>query len=133
MKIKGFNSFLNEKVDIDLLAVDMIDYYGNEIPKSSEDSDDFAKSRDLKDRALIKKIWDRAKEIQKEGISEAVSPERMAAKAKKMADAKKSVVNLLDHFSKIVSKENDPEKVEDAFYALETLVNGYVDIMKTAP
>ena len=42
-------------------------------------------------------------------------------------------MNLLNHFTKVVSTEADPEKVEDAFEALDTLVTGYVDIMKTAP
>jgi hypothetical protein len=64
---------------------------------------------------------------------EAVSPERIAAHAKKVADAKKNVTLLLNNFSKTVSKETDPEKIEDAFEALDTLVTGYVDIMKTAP
>lgn len=137
MQLKSFDNFLNEgsseKDKIDLLAVDMIDYYGNELPKSPEKTEDFMKSREIHDMALIKKLWNRAKEIQKKGLDEAVSPERTAAHDKKIADAKKNVMSILNHFSKVVSKETDPEKVEEAFNALESLVTGYVDIMKTAP
>lgn len=130
-----YSEFLNEneKEKLDLLAVDMIDYYGNELPKSADKAEDFSKSREINDKAKIKKIWDRAKDIQKKGLDEAVSPERIAAHAKKIEDAKKNVMNLFNNFSKVVSKEKDPEKVEEAFYALETLVTGYIDIMKTAP
>ena len=137
MQLKSFDNFLNEgsseKEKIDLLAVDMIDYYGNELPKSPEKTEDFMKNREIYDRALIKKLWTRAKEIQKNGLDEAVSPDRMAAHSKKVEDAKKNVASLLSHFSKVVSKETDPEKIEEAFSALENLVTGYVDTMKTAP
>lgn len=69
--LKNFNDFLNEKMNIDLMAVDMIDYYGNELPKKADDSKDFAKSRDITDTSVIKNIWDKAKYIQKHGIDEA--------------------------------------------------------------
>ncbi len=135
--LKELNNFLNEKIDIDLLAVDMIDYYGNELPKKADDAKDFAKSREISDQATVKKIWDRAKEIQKNGIDEAASPaygaERIAAHFKKVTEAKKSVMNILNHFTKVVSTEANPEKIEEAFEALDTVVTGYVDIMKTAP
>ncbi len=133
MQLRTFKNFLNEKIDIELLAVDMIDYYATELPKKAEDSEDFAKSREINDPATIKKIWQRAEEIQKNGITEAVSAERIAAHSKKIEDAKKNVTLILNNFSKTVSKEKDPEKIEDAFYALETLVVGYIDTMKTAP
>lgn len=133
MQLRTFKNFLNEKIDIELLAVDMIDYYATELPKKAEDSEEFAKSREIHDKATIKKIFSRAEEIQKNGITEAVSPERIAAHSKKIEDAKKSVTLLLNNFSKIVAKEKEPEKVEDAFDALETLVRGYLDTMKTAP
>jgi hypothetical protein len=133
MQLRTFKNFLNEKIDIELLAVDMIDYYATELPRRAEDSGDFAKSREINDPATIKKIWKRAEEIQKDGITEAVSPERIAAHSKKIEDAKKNVTLILNNFTKTVSKEKDPEKIEDAFNALETLVVGYVDIMKTAP
>lgn len=72
-----------------------------------------------------------------EEIDEAMTPaygaDRIAAHFKKVTEAKKNVMNLLNHFTKVVSTEADPEKVEDAFEALDTLVTGYVDIMKTAP
>jgi hypothetical protein len=77
MQLKSFENFLNEgsseKDKIDLLAVDMIDYYGNELPKSPEKTEDFMKSREIKDMSMIKKLWNRAKEIQKKGIDEAAS------------------------------------------------------------
>jgi hypothetical protein len=68
--LKELNDFLNERIDVDLMAVDMIDYYGNELPKKAEDAKDFAKSRDITDQSAIKKIWDKAKYIQKNGIDE---------------------------------------------------------------
>ena len=87
-----------------------------------------------KEKMKITKFEDFVNEGKREDRAfEGVSPERVAAHSKKIADAKKNVTLILNNFSKIVSKETDPVQIEEAFDALETLVIGYVDIMKTAP
>jgi hypothetical protein len=68
-----------------------------------------------------------------ENVGEAYSAERISAHFKKVTEARKNVLNILNHFTKTVSTEVDAEKIEDAFEALDTLVTGYVDILKTAP
>ncbi len=123
----------NEKEKLDLLAVDMIDYYGNELPKSADKAEDFAKSREMKDMAMIKKIWNRAKEIQKKGIDEAVSPERIAAHQKKAESLKSECEKALKAVEKLVKNEKDPDKIEDTYDRFTDLMAGYLDHLKTAP
>ena len=123
----------NEKEKLDLLAVDMIDYYGNELPKSPDKSEDFAKSREITDTSKIKKIWARAKEIQKNGLDEAVSPERIAAHQKKADYLKGECEKALKALEKAMKAETDIEKIEDLHDKFTDLMAGYLDHSKTAP
>lgn len=124
----------NEKEKLDLLAVDMIDYYGNELPKSADKADAFAKSREINDRSKIKKIWDRAKEIQKDGIDEAVSSERIEAHAAKYAKLKKEADSAMKKYEKLVdNKKANPDDVDAAYDEMIDALEKFNDHRRTAP
>ena len=130
--LKGFNNFLNEKVDIDLLAVDMIDYYGNELPKKADDAKDFAKSREISDQTTIKKIWDRAKDIQKNGIDEAVSADRINAHAQKLEKLKKEAESAMKKYEKLMGSKNSDD-IDEAYDDMIAALEKFMDHKKTAP
>lgn len=130
--LKEFNNFLGEKVDIDLMAVDMIDYYGNELPKKADDTKDFSKSREIHDQSLIKKIWDRAKDIQKNGIDEAVSTDRMQAYDQKLEKLKKEAEAAMKKYEKLMGSKNS-DGIDEAYDEMIEALEKFMDHKKTAP
>lgn len=55
--------------EIDDRAVDMLDFYGGELPDSWQECDDYAQTRDITDTDLLKEIFMQAQLLQDEDIS----------------------------------------------------------------
>lgn len=118
-KIKLFESFVNEaeeaEPDIDNLAVDMIDFYGGDVPQISPR--EYAKVRDIHDEKLLDAIHGKALEFQEESMSEEVKWEEVL---RKPADEihtdlkanKYDPKSLEDYISKTGSKMDPKQKAE---------------------